>query len=183
MKGLSFVVVSAMLAMMLAGHSTAVARSKRSAQDPQPKRDPIPEKFVNLQVLPKDITKPQLVSVMKQFCITFHVRCAYCHEVSDDLTQGAFDSDGKETKQQTRELLKSIYSAGGRLRSSFQPRLRLHPRRGDQNDRPVDSRIPPSGCARDACACSRPIPALNRIFRERERVKRQLQQVRMGRHV
>src|SRR5689334_7346299 len=46
-----------------------------SAQEPQqpparPKSNLIPDHFVNLQVLPRDIKKPQLVGMMKQFCIT-----------------------------------------------------------------------------------------------------------------
>jgi len=53
----------------------------------------------NLQVLPKDITKPQLVSIMKGFSITFGVRCAYCHTVTDDLTEGKFDPDDKKPSE------------------------------------------------------------------------------------
>jgi hypothetical protein len=75
----------------------------------RPKSNPIPDKFINLQVLPRQISKPQLVGVMKQFCVTFNVRCLYCHTVSDDLTQGKFDSDEKETKRKARELLKQLY--------------------------------------------------------------------------
>src|SRR5262245_49910175 len=86
-----------------------------SAQEPQqsparPKSNPIPDHFVNLQVLPKDIKKPQLVGIMKQFCMTFNVRCLHCHAVSDDLVQGSFDSDEKESKHKARELLKMIYA-------------------------------------------------------------------------
>ena len=76
----------------------------------RPKNHPIPDEFVNLQVLPKDIAKPQLVTVMKGFSVTFGVRCSYCHAVSDDLTEGKFDSDEKEAKRQARELLRAIYS-------------------------------------------------------------------------
>jgi hypothetical protein len=75
----------------------------------RPKSNPIPDKFVNLQVLPKGVGKPQLIGVMKQFCLTFNVRCLYCHAVSDDLTQGKFDSDEKETKRKARELLQRVY--------------------------------------------------------------------------
>ena len=86
--------------------------SERSAQDSStaihPQVNVIPDKFVNLQVLPKDIAKPRLVNVMKQFSITFGVRCSYCHTVSDDLTEGSFDSDDKETKRKARELVKAI---------------------------------------------------------------------------
>ncbi len=76
----------------------------------RPSSNPIPDKFVNLQVLPKDIGKPQLIAVMKQFAVTFSVRCSYCHTVSDDLTRGSFESDEKEPKGKARELLKLIYN-------------------------------------------------------------------------
>jgi hypothetical protein len=74
----------------------------------RPKENPIPDAFVNLQVLPKDISKRELMGTMKQFCITFSVRCSYCHAVSDDLTQGSFDSDEKETKKKARELIRLL---------------------------------------------------------------------------
>ena len=67
---------------------------------------PIPDRFVNLQVLPKDIPKEQLVNIMKQLSVTFEVRCSHCHTVSDDLKDGKFDSDEKEIKRKTRELFK-----------------------------------------------------------------------------
>lgn len=72
-------------------------------------RPHIPDEFTNLQVLPKNITKPRLMNVMKRFSVTFGVRCSYCHTVSDDLTEGKFDSDDKEPKLKARELLKAIY--------------------------------------------------------------------------
>jgi len=87
------------------------------AQNPsaeaRPATNPIPDKYTNLQILPKDITKPQLVNVMKQFSITFGVRCSYCHTVSDDLTTGSFDSDEKAPKQKARDLMKSILQTSG----------------------------------------------------------------------
>ena len=68
----------------------------------------IPNEFTNLQVLPKTITKPQLMGVMKGFSSNMKVRCSYCHTVNDDLTEGRFDSDDKETKLAARKLLKSV---------------------------------------------------------------------------
>jgi hypothetical protein len=89
--------------------------SPKTAAPPQnppaatrPKTNPIPDTFMNLKVLPKDITKPKLVGVMKQFCMTFAVRCSYCHAVSDDLTEGSFDSDAQDTKVKSRELIRLI---------------------------------------------------------------------------
>ncbi len=66
---------------------------------------------MNLQVRPKDISKDQLVNIMKQPSVTFEVLCSHCHIVSDDLKDGGFDSDEKEVKQKTRELLKLIYDS------------------------------------------------------------------------
>ena len=77
----------------------------------RPAANPIPDRFVNLQVLPKDISKDQLVTIMKQLSVTFEVRCSHCHTVSDDLKDGSFDSDEKEVKRRTRELLKLIYDS------------------------------------------------------------------------
>jgi hypothetical protein len=81
------------------------------AQSPTEKRpgdNPIPDTFTNLQVLPKDISKRDLVNVMKDFCMTMKVRCSNCHTVSDDLTEGSFSSDDKETKVAARNLIRAI---------------------------------------------------------------------------
>ena len=92
-------------------------KSATPAQNPstetRPQANPIPDKFTNLQILPKEITKPQLIGVMKQFSITFGVRCSYCHTVSDDLTTGSFDSDEKAPKQKARDLMKTILQTSG----------------------------------------------------------------------
>ena len=72
------------------------------------KRPNIPDTFTNLTVLPAHITKPQLMDVMKQFCITMKVRCSACHAVSDDLSEGSFASDEKPMKADARKLLRLI---------------------------------------------------------------------------
>ena|SRR5947209_17666069 len=74
-------------------------------------KDPIPDTFTNLQVLPKNISKPDLVDIMKGFCKTFKVRCSYCHVATDDLSQADFPSDEKGTKKEARELLRGIMKA------------------------------------------------------------------------
>lgn len=73
-----------------------------------PARNPIPDTFTNLQVLPKQISKPELVHIMKSFCVTFEKRCSFCHVATDDLSQADFASDEKETKKKARELLRFI---------------------------------------------------------------------------
>ena len=39
----------------------------------------IPDKFTNLQVLPKDTSKADLQSSMRKFAFALNVRCPYCH--------------------------------------------------------------------------------------------------------
>jgi len=73
------------------------------------KRPNIPDHFTNLTVLPKTITKPELIGVMKQFAVTMKVRCSYCHAVSDDLSEGTFAFDEKPTKEQARKLMRLIH--------------------------------------------------------------------------
>ncbi|MGH9775822.1 MAG: photosynthetic reaction center cytochrome c subunit family protein [Candidatus Acidiferrales bacterium] len=74
----------------------------------QHKAPVIPDKYTNLKVLPADITKAQLLPIMKGFCITFEKRCSYCHAVTDDLTSGDFASDEKPSKVVARDLLRAI---------------------------------------------------------------------------
>ena len=68
----------------------------------------IPDKFTNLTVLPTTIPKAQLMGIMKQLSITTKLRCAGCHNVSDDLTEGDFASDGKPAKEDARKLIKML---------------------------------------------------------------------------
>ena len=46
---------------------------------PRPARAQIPEKFENLQVLPKDIPRDTLLRVMRGFTAALGVRCDFCH--------------------------------------------------------------------------------------------------------
>jgi hypothetical protein len=80
----------------------------QTPQAPPPQRPNIPDKYTNLQVLPKTISKPELVGIMKQFCITFKVRCSYCHVATDDLSEANFAADDKSTKADARDLLRKI---------------------------------------------------------------------------
>jgi len=102
--------------------------TNQSPAQTRPKDNPIPNTFSNLHVLPKDISKRDLISVMKQFSITFNVRCSHCHSVSDDLTEGRFDSDEKPAKQQARELMKNLIEIGkSRAPSEPAPAKKMRP--------------------------------------------------------
>ena len=79
------------------------------AQAPPQKKDPLPDKFMNLKVLPQDIKKEDLVNTMKAFAQSLGVRCNFCHvEQGDDLSTYDFMSDEKEHKQQARVMLQMV---------------------------------------------------------------------------
>ncbi len=69
-------------------------------------QNPIPETFTNLQVLPKDITRVQLVPVMRNFAIHLGVRCEHCHlGEGNDLSRFDFASDARPAKAVARKML------------------------------------------------------------------------------
>jgi hypothetical protein len=74
----------------------------------QPKAPVIPDKYTNLKVLPQDITKAELLPIMKGFCKSSGHRCSYCHVATDDLSSADFASDEKPAKSEARELLRLI---------------------------------------------------------------------------
>jgi tetratricopeptide (TPR) repeat protein len=62
----------------------------------------------NLQVLPKDFTRGQVVQIMRGVAIGLGVRCEYCHVEGPDKTFQTMDfaSDEKDTKKTAREMMK-----------------------------------------------------------------------------
>lgn len=70
----------------------------------------IPDTFTNLQVLPKDISRNELVGLMRGFSLSLGVRCVHCHVgPANGSLQGAdFASDDKDTKWTARTMLKMV---------------------------------------------------------------------------
>lgn len=73
----------------------------------------IPDQFTNLQLLPKDINKRELINIMRNFTGALGVRCNYCHagkegiEASpNDLSTIDFASDKIPAKDITRVMMK-----------------------------------------------------------------------------
>ena len=73
----------------------------------QPLVAQIPEKFENLQVLPKDIPRDSLIQIMRGVTLSLGVRCNYCHAGGNGQSlQGMdFKSDEKATKKKARFML------------------------------------------------------------------------------
>ena len=72
-------------------------------------QNPIPEKFTNLQVLPKTITRAELVPIMRSFALSLGVRCEHCHVgEGNDLSKFDFAADAKPTKATARQMLRMV---------------------------------------------------------------------------
>lgn len=72
----------------------------------------IPERFQNLQALPKDIARDSLVQIMRGFSFALGVRCQYCHSGGDGVSFAGvqFDSDEKVAKQKARFMIRMVDS-------------------------------------------------------------------------
>jgi tetratricopeptide (TPR) repeat protein len=70
----------------------------------------VPDKFTNLQVLPKDISKPELMNIMRGFSFSVGARCVDCHVGTDtpSLEGVNFTADDKETKKTARQMLRMV---------------------------------------------------------------------------
>ena len=73
-------------------------------------RAQIPDTFKNLKVLPKDIKKDELVSVMRGFAGSLGVRCTHCHvgDNPNSLEGMDFASDQKDKKVIARGMMKMV---------------------------------------------------------------------------
>lgn len=79
-----------------------------------PAEGQIPQKFENLQILPKDIARDSLITVMRGFALSLGVRCQYCHVENPGAAPGSlnlnFASDERTTKQKARFMLRMVDS-------------------------------------------------------------------------
>ncbi|MGZ4816765.1 MAG: c-type cytochrome [Terriglobales bacterium] len=100
--------------------SVRPAVSQAPQQEPR-HRMPIPDKFTNLQVLPKDIPKDDLVQTMRTFSRSLGVRCDFCHEFQDDNPD--FASDKKDEKNAARNMMRMVYD----INTNYMPKLQPLP--------------------------------------------------------
>jgi tetratricopeptide (TPR) repeat protein len=71
----------------------------------------IPDRFENLQVLPKDTSKKELVNLMKGFTRSLGQSCEYCHVGKGrDLNTFNFASDEKLAKKTAREMMQMTHA-------------------------------------------------------------------------
>jgi hypothetical protein len=62
-------------------------------------------RFTNLHILPKDISKDGLDSVMHHFTASLGVKCNYCHVFHADTKKMDFAADDKPEKQIARKMM------------------------------------------------------------------------------
>ena len=79
----------------------------------------IPDKFENLQVLPKDISKDTLTAIMRGFAGALGVRCGYCHVEGAGPGQFQFASDDKDHKKAARLMLRMVQNINGQFLASI----------------------------------------------------------------
>jgi hypothetical protein len=90
--------------LVLIGFAFVVSVSLAFTEDLSKKKDdPL---YKNLQVLPKDITKEQMDSVMHHFNEALSVRCNFCHVRNDSTKKFDFASDDMKHKRKAREMMK-----------------------------------------------------------------------------
>jgi hypothetical protein len=79
----------------------------------------VPSTFANLQVLPKDIPRAELVMTMRNIAGGLGVRCTYCHVGPDNLVGMDFAVDTKGTKQAARTMLRMVAAINGEYMSKL----------------------------------------------------------------
>jgi hypothetical protein len=87
----SFLVTTGLVAMI------AVSMAFTSDQD---------RLYKNLKVLPKNITKTQMDSVMKSFTVALNVKCNFCHVKVNGTVTWDFPSDANKHNLVAREMFK-----------------------------------------------------------------------------
>jgi Photosynthetic reaction centre cytochrome C subunit len=89
------------LAAAMFGVSVAAAEPERNYAVPP---------YKNLKVLPKNISRANLLATMKSFSQSLGVSCTYCHVGEDDRPLSAMDfaSDKKADKAIARDMLRLV---------------------------------------------------------------------------
>src|SRR6187431_2138432 len=109
------------LAVMLGPQSTAQTPPPQQMPAPGTPRWQPPDP-TNLQVLPKDIPKPQLIQMMRGFTMGLGVRCEHCHVgEGNDLSKFDFASDARPEKVTARRMIGMAREINTKLLAGFPP--------------------------------------------------------------
>lgn len=74
-----------------------------------------PSEFKNVQVLPKTLTRQELIAIMRTFTRGLGVRCNHCHVVTATTPEEKLDfpSDAKEEKRVARVMIQMTQQING----------------------------------------------------------------------
>lgn len=94
-------------AVVVAGVALATGSAQaRQEPDRSAIEDWKPDKLVNIQVLPKDITPDQLMAMMRDFNAALNVDCVFCHKGQIGKPWSTFDfTDDSKTRHHTARLM------------------------------------------------------------------------------
>ena len=100
------------LAAAAAAFGVSVATAQQPGQPPASAPAAQPAPFKNLQVFPKDIARPELISNMRFFSQSLGVRCTFCHVGVEGQPPSTFDfaSDSKKEKLVARKMLTMVHA-------------------------------------------------------------------------
>ena len=95
---------------LAAAQTAPPASAAQTAPHPAPNMSFADPPHKNLKVLPKDISRADLLSTMKFFSQSLGVRCTHCHVGTEGQPLSTFDfpSDAKEKKQTARAMLAMV---------------------------------------------------------------------------
>jgi Photosynthetic reaction centre cytochrome C subunit/Tetratricopeptide repeat len=96
-------------AVCVATASFVAAQGSPPAQRAQGPGGQDGERFTNLQVLPKDITRPQLNEVMLGFGRSLGVGCDHCH-MGESMDTMDWANDDKDEKKSARDMMRMVRS-------------------------------------------------------------------------
>lgn len=65
--------------------------------------------YKNLKILPKDITKRQMDSVMDHFTVSLNVKCNFCHIRNRETKEWDYAADSNKHKLVARDMLQMTY--------------------------------------------------------------------------
>lgn len=91
------------LVMVAMGLTVTSAATELAAQG-------IPDEYTNLEILPQDISRQEIVSIMRGYAGAVGGSCSTCHMVSEQLNQPTddFASDEKATKRRARIMMEMV---------------------------------------------------------------------------
>jgi hypothetical protein len=69
-------------------------------------KQPVKDKFKNLQVLPKNITEDSLDKIMDGFNLAMGVNCSFCHVKDTKADKLVFEKDDKSEKEIARKMMR-----------------------------------------------------------------------------